>query len=251
MKPVSIIIPYIMGPDNGLELKYALRSIEKNFAHDNYTIVVVGDNPDWLSDNVNHVPMPRLQGGKYTAFKDQILKLYTVLTEFDVTDNFIWTYDDVYFTNKVTIGDIMIPKAAKVIQKIEEIDLYPGGDNWKNCIKKALKATNGKYVYETHLPRYYNKNKMLKLMDKFGMLNEPFVIASLYYNHYLKDDPLLLNDGRIHFRFMIRSTFDVEKLEKFMRIAKFSNNNPASYNMILKDVLAKIFPLRSRFEAGR
>ena len=251
MKPVTIVIPYIMGPDNGLELKYALRSIEKNFDHDNYTVIVIGDRPDWLI-NVTHVPFTRLQEGKYTAFKDQILKLYSVLTEFDVSENFIWTYDDVYFTSRVKLEDIVKPKAAKVVTKLEDIDLYTGGHNWKNCIKQAIADTGGKYVYETHLPRFYNKKKMLQLMDHFKMLSKPTVIATLYYNYYSKGlSPIMINDNKDHFRFMIRSTFDVERLEMLMRRAKFSNNNPNSYNLILKSVLEKLFPICSKFEAGR
>jgi hypothetical protein len=250
MKKVSIVIPYIMGPDNGLELRYALRSIEKNFKHNNYEIIVIGEKPNWLT-NVNHVPFTRIENRDFRAFEDQIMKLYVALTECFLSNDFIWTYDDTYFTSEVRIDDIMTLKAARRIVSSTEIESFPGGSNWRTCIKQAIEDTGGVYVFETHLPRWYNKRKMLTLIEKFNMLSRPTVIATLYYNNFFKDqEPMLLEDNRDHIRFLCRSTFEPDRLEKLMRRSKFSNNNPAVWNKIFTEALQRIFPDSSKYETS-
>ncbi|MFA5420043.1 MAG: hypothetical protein WC341_16440 [Bacteroidales bacterium] len=250
MKKVTIVIPYILGPDNGLELRYTLRSIEKNFRHDNYEIIVIGDKPDWLT-NINHVPFTRVPVRDFRTFDDQLMKLYVALTECDITNDFIWTYDDTYFTSEVKLDDIKSLKAIRRIYSRNTVEDFPGGSNWKICIMKALDDTGGKFVYETHLPRWYNKRKMLTLFDKFDMLNRPTVIATLYYNYFFKDqEPQLIEDNKDHIRFLCRSTFEPDRLEKIMRRSKFSNNNPAVWNKIFTETLQRIFPDSSKYETG-
>lgn len=250
MKRVTIVIPYIMGPNNGIELRYALRSIEKNFDHDNYHVLIIGEKPDWVT-NVDHIYFQRLPEQDFRAFEDQILKLYTALTECDVSNDFIWTYDDVYFTSKITLKDVSTPKAAKRVEKPADVDAFPGGSNWKECIKRALIATGGKYVYETHIPRYFNKKKMLFIIDKYELLSKPMVIASVYYNHYANAsvEPIILNDNKDHFRFMCRSLFEPDRLVELMSRSMVTNNNHASLNNVFIAALQRIFSICSKFEA--
>ena len=57
---VNIVIPYILGEYDGLELRYALRSIEKNCT-DPCNVILIGDKPAWCK-NVRHVPVERING---------------------------------------------------------------------------------------------------------------------------------------------------------------------------------------------
>jgi hypothetical protein len=52
-------------------------------------------------------------------FTDQLLKLYSVLTTIDISAGFVWTYDDVYFTQPVVPADIVQLKA------VAGFDRYP------------------------------------------------------------------------------------------------------------------------------
>lgn len=238
-----------MGPDNGMELKYALRSIEANFAHDNYEIIVLGSKPDWLT-NVTHLSIPRIGERPMRAFADQILKLYTALAELEVTNDFVWTYDDVYFTQKVTLDDIKSLKFALDLQSINEVENIEGGANWRTAIKDALTATESLRIFETHLPRWYNKSKMLKLIDRYMLISNPMVLATLYYNTYFKQAQAIDVNKEKGIRFMVRSMFDIKTLEKHMRKHKFTNNNPSTYNDVLKYALDTLFPIGSKYEAS-
>jgi hypothetical protein len=253
MKPVDIIIPYILGPDNGLELKYALRSIERNFQHDKYRVIVVGNKPDWLA-NVKHLAFERIPEQKNRNFTDQLLKLYSALTELDATPSFIWTYDDVYFTRPVKLADI------KQLKAVASFDRYPhhldnsgAQRNWRSTMdytmQQVVKKGGSNYNYETHLPRYFTKSRILKLIDSFDLLSRPMMISSLYYNYYHKDkQPLCLYENNPGIRFLLRNTFDVPTLKKHISRHLFTNNDPRTWNPLLKRVLLEMFPEKSKFE---
>lgn len=254
MKRLDFILPYVMGPDKGMELKFALRSIEKNFIHDNYRVIIVGDKPDWLT-GVEHLPFTRIPEQKHRNFADQLLKLYAVLTNLDVGSNFVWTYDDVYFTSPVKLADL------KQLKAVASFDRYPdhlegkgAGPNWKTTMSytmvSAIENGGSNYNYETHLPRYFAKTRVLQLIDKFNLLSKPMMISSLYYNIYEKGKhPVCLyDDSTQRIRFLLRSMFDVASLRKQLRRYLFTNNDPNNWNTVLKTVLQEMFPEKSKYE---
>lgn len=253
MKRIDIIIPYILGPDDGLELKFAIRSIEKNFQHDNFRIIVIGDKPSWLSQ-ADHVAFDRIPPQKYRNFTDQLLKLYSLLTEKEISQQFIWTYDDVYFTGKVKLSDLKLLKAVAGFDKYpHHLDNAGAGPNWLGTLKYTMKMVTGKggsnYNYETHLPRCFNRNRMLKLFDDFNLLARPMMISSLYYNFYHRDsEPLCLLEKNPGVRFLLRSVFDYENLKKQISRHLFTNNDPRLWNPVLKRVLSEIFNEKSSCE---
>ncbi len=253
MKRIDIIIPYILGPNSGLELKYALRSIAKNFEHDNYRVIIVGDKPDWLT-GIEYLQFNRLVEQQNRAFSDQLLKLYSVLTELDISSQFIWTYDDVYFTRPVKLADIKKLKAVASFDRYpQHLDTQAGGSNWKSTLVYTMETVreNGgsNFNYETHLPRLFTKNRVLSLMDKYNLLGRPMMLSSLYYNLYHKNqEPLCLYDRNPFIRFLLRATFDMNTLYKEIKRYQFTNNNPATWNAVLQNALLHLFPANSKFE---
>jgi hypothetical protein len=253
MKRIDFIIPYIMGPDNGLELKYALRSIQKNFQHTNYRIIIAGEKPEWLT-GVEFLPFDRIPHQKYRNFTDQLLKLYSALTGLDVSAQFIWTYDDVYFTQPVKLTEITALKAVASFDRYpRHLDNSGAGPNWKSTMDytmlTVLENRGSNYNYETHLPRYFSKSRILQLIDKYNLLGKPMMISSLYYNLYYKDkQPLCLFDNNQGTRFMLRSVLDPKSLKKHLLRHKFANNDPRVWNVVLQKVLLELFPEKSRFE---
>lgn len=253
MKRIDIIIPYVMGPDNGLELKYALRSIAKNFKHTNYRVILVGDIPDWVT-GVEKVPFKQVAHQKNRTFTDQLLKLYTVLTTMKISADFIWTYDDIYFTRPVTLEDIALQKAVASFDKYpNHLDLSGAGPNWKSTLEytmqKVREAGGTDYNYETHLPRVFNTKKVLKLYDTVNLLGRPVMLSSLYYNTYCKEIlPLCLFDTNPGIRFMVRATFDLENMRKLINKHKFTNNAPNTWGPVIQKALGEMFNTKCKFE---
>lgn len=253
MKRIDIIIPYIMGPDNGLELKFALRSIARNFIYKNYRVIIVGDKPDWLTKAV-HVPLKRAPEQKNRNFTDQLVKLYSVLTTMDISADFVWTYDDVYFTREVMPDDIALLKAVAGFDRYpNHLDGKGAGPNWTETFFTTLDAVKkdggSGYNYETHLPRWFNKKKVLALFEKYQLLGTPMMISTLYYNLYHRSEqPVCLFDNNPGIRFLPRTTIDYETTKKLMLKNQFTNNAPASWNQVTKKALTELFPEKSAFE---
>lgn len=253
MKRIDIIIPYVLGPDKGLELKFALRSIEKNFQHDNYRVIVVGDRPEWLKEEYNF-PFSQVHKQKYRTFTDQLLKLYSLLIEENISTQFIWTYDDVYFTRPVKLSDIRELKAVASFTKYpNHLEKAAAGPNWMGTLQYTMNTVTelggSNYNYETHLPRLFSRTRILKLIDEHNLLGRPMMLSSLYYNLYYKDkEPLCLFDKNPGIRFLLRSVFDVETLEKHMNRHQFTNNDPRVWNQALKNALSKLFTQKSKYE---
>lgn len=255
MKRIDIIIPYIMGPDHGMELKYALRSIAKNFKHDNYRIIIVGDKPEWLNtDEAVYFEFARIPHQKYRNFTDQLLKLYSALTELDVSAQFVWTYDDVYFTREVNFT------ALKQLKAVASFDRYPrhldgagAGPNWRGTLNYTMQTVReeggSNYNYETHLPRVFSKSRVLKLIDKYNLLGRPMMLSSLYNNLYYADkEPLCLFDNNPGIRFLLRSMLDVETTKKHMQKHLFTNNAPKSWHKVFQKALMEEFIEKSKYE---
>jgi hypothetical protein len=253
MKRIDFVIPYIMGPDNGLELRYALRSIAKNFRHTNYRIIIVGDKPDWLT-GVLHFPFERVVSQINRAYTDQLLKLYSILTETDIGQSFVWTYDDVYFTSEVTLDDLLQKKAVASFDRYPtHIDQSGAGTNWKETMKYTMETVRmeggSNYNYETHIPRVFEKKKVLALMEKYKLLERPMMLSSLYFNILHKNEtPLCLFDSNPSIRFLLRSTFDVQTLLDHLVKHKFTNNSPLTWTPVIKTVLQHLFPEKSKYE---
>lgn len=253
MKSIDIIIPYVKGPDNGLELKYALRSIEKNFQHDNYRVIVAGEKPDWLNPDL-FFPSEKIFQEKFRSFLDTLLKLYSVITEVSGSPEIIWTYDDIYFTKPVKLTDIRRLKAVAGFgtHPTHLVNCGAGG-NWIKTLEYTMEtvreAGGSNFNYETHLPRLFNRARILKLFREYSLFEKPMMISSLYFNLYNKDQqPITLINDNPGIRFLLRSVFDYENLKKRMSNHLFTNNAPLSWTPVLKRVLLEMFPQKSRFE---
>jgi hypothetical protein len=176
------------------------------------------------------------------------------LTNHNIGPQFIWTYDDVYFTKPVTLEDIGTLKAVADMKKYPNLlDNSGAGPNWKAAFLGSLEiaAKNGgsSYNYETHLPRLFDKKKVLELIEKYGLLSTPLHISTLYFNIFHKDEtPVCLVDHNPGIRFMLRSTFDRDTLQKHLSKHLFTNNDPSTWNGVLQSVLEKMFPEKSKFE---
>lgn len=249
---IDIVIPYILGPDNGLELKYALRSFEKYFK-DEYKICLIGDIPDWCV-NVYHIPQPPIEDNMpFVRFRDTLSKLHTACNTPEISPDFIYSYDDIYLLKDIYTKDIVQPLA------IADKSLEPpsqwfvksdAGTNWKKLLIKTLNLLReeNKPIYncETHLPRYYNKQRVLKLYKKYGLLTNPYMFSSLYFNNYFKTIKVLSQLNT--FKAGIYQPLKEAAILRSCQFAKIMNVGKPAYNQDLKSALNILFPEPSKYE---
>lgn len=242
---VDIIYPYI-DEAQWHELKYSLRSLEKNCDFI-FKVWIVGDAPSWLSKEVNVIA---LQQRFVDPACDVASKLKAVIDHPDVGDNFVWMNDDIYFINPVGLEDIQILKVMGLIsnRKADATDIWRL--NLNRTYQKLVELDKSLWNYSTHLPCYYNKQLLLELFELLNLEEEPYLIATLYHNyHFGHRIPYTLDDRTDSVKIgSYCSDFNMERMKEFFKKKKFFNHSVAGFNDKVKEILKKTFPRKSKFE---
>lgn len=249
-KVIDIIYPNVAKFAQWEELKYSLRSLEKNLTGISFKIWIVGDFPEWAHESVNHIPCdysgepPRI---------DILHKHLAIINHPDIGEEYFWMNDDIYLVNKVMYADMCLPVAVNnLIEKRRNYDAQTdwGRDNLKTLdllIKHELTTLN----YAAHIPHRYEKSKVKFLIEEFGMLETPIVLEQLYYNYWFKDflpywDTLDLTNNQ---GFCInRQNANWRAFDQQIRVKKYLNNSESGMSDELKNRIMNLFPNKSQFE---
>jgi len=177
---MDIVIPLGKGSlweDN--ELRYALRSIEKNVT--NYEkIVIVGEKPSWLT-GVLHIP----QDDPHRCKERNIMeKVRTACLSPEVSEVFLFSNDDIYFMRPMSAHDILYWHSGT-------ISTYSEGKRL-NGYMECMKRTNAVLVergvkeplyYDIHVPIPYSKKLFLEVMAKYEWRQRStYTVKSIYCN---------------------------------------------------------------------
>ena len=254
-KKTDIVIPFISGPEDSMELKYALRSIEKNFKSKIPVVVhLIGDKPDWCK-NVIHTYSERISGMDYMSFFDVNLKLKRICQSKDIGSGFIYMYDDTMFLQETDIRDVQELKSLEDMAKIKNFfKTTSASRKWCDVMQNSLDALKKEklpiYNYETHCPRYFNAKKLLSIINKHSTTINPFNISTLYFNTFYKDkSPIVLGKWGGDFRLGLYGAFPFPVLKSKIKTKKILNFGRGRINdsEIIK-FLNFLFPDKSKYE---
>lgn len=244
----DVVIPFLRGPLNSIELRYALRSIEKNLKAE-VTIWLYGEKPDWVT-NVNFVPVVRQHRKIFVKFFDQLRKIEMACRNPEISKNFVYTYDDIYLLKPVTVDCLKKPRALENMTKIRYwFKNTDAGGNWVKCMKQTLHTLQKEnlpiYNYETHLPRVYNKEKALAILEKYRSSERAFQFATMYFNNYYTDPEMLNVPGNFFKLGIYRPVGYTDLRDKaerstIMNMAKITDDSVR--------VLEVLFPEKCRWE---
>ena len=243
----DVVIPFIAGPKDSIELRYALRSIAKNL-HTDVRIWLYGEKPAWIT-GVEHIPMTREPKPKYQKFFDQLLKIELASRNTEIGTRFIYTYDDVYFLKPVTCDCLNQPRALEDMgKKTDWFKTTDAGGNWVSCMLQTLYKLKEErlplYNYETHLPRVYNKEKALAVMEKYNSREFAFQFATMYFNNY-ETNPELLSENKF-FKLGIYHPIGYRELVDSANRSAIMNISVAYDDSIR--FLEAFFPEKSKYE---
>jgi hypothetical protein len=253
----SIVIPYIVPQNGGEELRYALRSIEKNLDFDT-KVYIIGEKPEWLTDKATFIPTERVNGMDYMVFLDTTSKIYLVSKDKRISQNFVYMYDDTFFINKTSLEDIQELKCLENMKDIPSDKWFKtsrASGKWKSLMRKTLaKLQDGGYSiynFETHCPRVINKKKAKEVIEVNNMLIDPLMFSTLYYNvtKELGEIPRSLVPWGDGIKLGVYRPFDFETLKGKVKENKFLNYDTTSYNEGMKKLLEHLFAEKSGFEA--
>ena len=154
------------------ELRYSIRSVEKNFDFAK-NIWVVGGKPDWYSGNFIEVPQ------RHNPFQNVRVNLKTVIDDPDISEDFVFMNDDFFVVKKIN----SVPTYYNgLLSERSRRHLEAAGPNYYSSFlmrsDQALRRYGIKQPlnYELHTPIVFNKTMLSETIDR------PFSIRSLYGN---------------------------------------------------------------------
>lgn len=228
---MDVVIPYKVEQNSG-ELKFALRSIEKNLTGYG-NVFIVGDKPKWLT-NVIHIPARDYAGRKAYSIMQKVL---IGCNDKRLSNDFIFTNDDIYFLKPIDVTEIKYWYEGTLEDWLKRTD----SAKYKQQIKNTMKAmfSDSRYL-DIHTPIIYNKERFKKM--SFSIFDKEYLIKSLYYflpNVEYKAEPM--TDCKLNGHLPEARIRAVIKNRLFFSTGNFSNQ--------AERVLNELFPNPSRYES--
>jgi hypothetical protein len=245
-----VVIAYRLGPDNGAELRYTLRSLDKYLAHAD--VVLIGDRPAWATSLV-HIPYPDTCSGPGHAYRATAQKLLRAVVDERVPDEFLLWADDKLLLRPVGMEHMRIRRStgteyAKVKQRkfgnaLAGPDWVRGVHNTVNYLKQHVRPT---WSYETHLPRHYRKAELLETFERVRPMQGHYAFDTLHLNlHYDRPDVVM---GTTVWKGGIYTEADLNSLPAMMDAATVLNWRQDMWRPSLEAVIRQILPDKCRFE---
>lgn len=225
------VVYYFQGDDSE-ELRYSIRSVEKNI--DFNRIFLVGDKPSWFKETSRsiYVESKNINLQKYGLGSVPILHLKKLLNSGKMPDNFLLFNDDFF-----------------ILQKVDKwIDYYRNEKDYKKKALnnlpyhrktiRSLKYTKEQKKYNLHIPITINKKNFIELYNmwiKFDNYDIDF--RTLYGNLYINSDKSL-DDVKIC------SCQQCEEFIKNNKLNTFVSTSNVSFNFdkvgfIIRDIFDK------------
>lgn len=172
------IVYFIKNSDENEELRYSLRSVEKNFPHNK--VWFIGGCPVGLKPD-KHVPISQTQKNKYLKVRNMIQMAVDMK---DLPDNFWLFNDDFFVMSKVsyllpTIDGSLARKIQKIEEKFGKRTAYT--NRLRNTIYALRDMDRDRLNYELHIPMEINKEKASMILNKF---NDNVAFRSAYGNYF-------------------------------------------------------------------
>lgn len=251
------------------ELRYMLRSLDKHCKFDFDVVLYTTAKVEWFKGR--QVIVPRVYpkqvldhfAGKehYENYYDVINKLRSILSDDLIKEDFVFIYDDVLLLTPLKESDIKQTYALDHYNNMKSTYDSLNKNKWVSTTSKSLEICKDHsyalYVYETHLPRYYKKSQVKKMLDKhvpeIGFI--PYSTATVYYNMYYSTPDIDLSKNNIKAAFYgmedgkgsVRSK-DIHTIKKNLEGKTWANYTNPGLTGTFKLWIEETFKDKSRFE---
>ena len=188
----NLDVVYFCRPGSNEELRYSLRSVEKNLAH--RLVWIYGGKPNSIEPDrfVQREPAGKTKWDRVrTMFRD-------VCLNDDITDDFILMNDDFFVMKKTakleayhrsSLYEHIVRHEQKYNDRVNQYTLQ---------LRKAVRALQDANLptlsYELHVPMIMNKQKLLEVMGAFPNIH---CTRSLYGN-YVGLESIQLDDVKVY-----------------------------------------------------
>lgn len=240
----TVVIPYCKEFAQGRELLFALRSWYNNTRFP-ANLVIIGDREDWFSEEVTVIEHQRTSDNPQI---DTMEKLKLAIESPEVTERFVWTNDDIYLVNGISLAHIEIPKVLGDLKPNQFKGVY--ANNMSRTVMLLDKCGLPKLNYGTHTPVLFEKNKLVEMLDRFPEAESGVLFSSLYFNSQaFPAHPVVLDWKTDQFLLpVISQKTDEQKAKELLQRKVFLNNTVSGHSAWLEKFLEQMFPEPSIFE---
>lgn len=232
---MDIVIPY--GGD-GESIKYALRSIEKNFDYGNVFIVTDKDCPNLNYKNLFLIN----KGDSHLHNKDaNLFDKVIAACEGGVGDEFIFWSDD---------QAVLRPHELKYVYNVRNPLKMLGTCKWERRLIRTgifIKDILGReleFNFDSHVPQVMKRNEFLKIKSIDYEQGLGFTICTLYFGIAGWDDREIVEQRKV------KATFESCHFNEL----ELANKNWVGWDRTtyerthLRNCLESLFPFKSKFE---
>lgn len=240
----TVVIPYCKEFAQGRELLFTLRSwYEKTCFPAN--LVIIGDREDWFGEEIFFIEHQRTSDNPQI---DTMEKLKLAIESPEVTERFIWTNDDIYLVNRVSLAHIEIPKVLGDLNPKKFKGVY--AENMSRTIMLLDKFGLPKLNYGTHTPVIFEKFKLMEMLERFPEAESGVLFSSLYFNSQaFPAYPIVLDWETDQFLLpVISQKPNEERAIELLQRKVFLNNTVSGHSTWLEKFLEQMFPESSIFE---
>lgn len=202
-KEILVVLPYKQSGSQGTELEIALSLWRKNCRF-NYHFVVIGEYDKVLEQKFTWVEFIEYKSkekvaGQYNPHLDMFNKFVYVMDKYDSQySGFIWMVDDNYAIKPFKLSDILTihyhsPEFTGNKDAPKNFWKYDKYKTRQLLDREKLPCIN----YTTHFPCWFDMDKLRKIITKYNLLNESYVIEDIYFNYYNHDKPIYDTEIRL------------------------------------------------------
>ena len=229
-------IVYILKQDidnNSEELRYSIRSVEKNFPYDN--IWFAGGCPSDIQPD-HYLKIQQKGNNKWQKVRQSV---EIICKTPEISEDF-WLFNDDFFIMK-PVTDCPTAVSGTMSRRIQEIMLKNNTSEYANKLfitKKALESKRMETMnYALHIPMLINKTKALQTLQSFS--NIPMFRCCYGNQHNLAE--IIMPDVKI---------YQIDKLPTGEEIYLSTSDHSFTYGEVGKYIREQ-FPEKSKYETQR
>lgn len=243
MKRTIIFIPYYGPGAQGCELQLAIAGWRQYFC-DDYVICIVGENlpqSNIAGNDIIFLESKRVEpiNGMYRQHLDYVRCMKACHSKFPDSEGFVFAADDNYLIRKCTTEDI---KTVKYRDDEYNVNSLAGG--WKRDKYRTRQLLDRMGLphrnYTTHVPCWFEWNKIEQIWENYNMEQESYVIEDLYYNTFADQR------GQVQcsaVKYQLCDLEDADFLPAEMAVKTWICNSPDGYSAALEETLIRYYNL--------
>ena len=234
-----IDVVYILGTGSkwgNNEIKYSLRSLEK-YGKNIRDVYICGNKPYFVNNKIKWVEAYDI-GYASANHWHKVRKFFRQTN----VDKVLYMMDDIFFTKEFDAEKYPYYQRG-------DLENFPkGGSTYQQCLANTKKVLEGLHKpiqnFEVHCPIIYERDKFLKLTDKFNSLRKEyqhFIGVRSFYANYYDIEGIFTEDVKIGSKSM------KSKDEIMKRIDCFSISDDV-IKMGIDKILEESYPNPSKYE---